>query len=105
MFFVKSFYDKRKDSNNHQNYNGPQIQCMLIWKNLRPYKVEILVWQAMQDRLATGSELLKHGIIGNELMMGLQILWWVYVLSVARKSKQLFMCYYFAKYPGMCGLI
>lgn len=65
MFSVKSFYDKWENSFNDLNHIGPH--CKLIWKNLCPFKVEVFVWQAIQDKLATGSELLKRGLLYNNV--------------------------------------
>lgn len=56
-FSVKSCYEKWEDDFNSQNHIGPL--CKRIWKNLCPFKVEVFVWQALQEKVATGSELKK----------------------------------------------
>lgn len=63
-FSVKSCYGKWEWAANVMNPIGPK--CMLIWKNLCPFKAEILTWQAIQDKLATGSELVKRNIYQQE---------------------------------------
>ncbi|KAG5547028.1 hypothetical protein RHGRI_012902 [Rhododendron griersonianum] len=50
--------DKREASFNSTNFIGPNSK--LIWRNVSPFKVEILVWQAIQEKFATASELLKR---------------------------------------------
>lgn len=57
-FSVKSCYEKWEAASGAVYPIGPK--CMLIWKNVCPFKAEILTWQAIQDKLATGSELVKR---------------------------------------------
>lgn len=63
-FSVKSCYEKWEDDFNSQNHIGPL--CRRIWKNLCPFKVEVFVWQALQDKVATGSELKKRNVLNQE---------------------------------------
>lgn len=60
-FTVKSCYEKWEQTTNALNPIGPK--CMLIWKNVCPHKVEIFTWQALQEKIATGSELIKRNIL------------------------------------------
>lgn len=52
-YIFESCYEKWEATEKNLNLIGPK--CKLIWKNLCPFKVEVFVWQAVQERLATGS--------------------------------------------------
>lgn len=69
-FSVQSCFGKWEQVSNATNPICPK--CMLVWKNICPFKVEIFTWQAIQDKLATGSELIKRNILHQgERLMGI----------------------------------
>lgn len=49
FYSVKSCYEKWELEFNPQNFIGPL--CKLIWKNICPFKVEVFLWQALQDQI------------------------------------------------------
>lgn len=58
LFSVKSCYEKWELEFNPQ--------CKLIWKNICPFKVEVFLWQALEDKIATGAELVKRNVLNPE---------------------------------------
>ncbi|GMJ07534.1 hypothetical protein HRI_004422600 [Hibiscus trionum] len=63
MYSVKDFCDTLTS-------NERQSDCLwpIVWMNIAPIKVEAFLWKAIQNRIPTGSELVKRGVELNGII-------------------------------------